>query len=150
MSIQEKIKLQRFKNNYHKLAVNLLYTASNLQSFLKQLFEREDITNQQYNILRILRGSYPVPLSTQQIRARMMEKMSDTSRIVDRLVLKELVTKRKNAADSRLVDILISEKGLQKLIILDNIEEQLIGFFGALTPEEAEEISRKLDKAHIK
>ncbi|MBO9620610.1 MAG: MarR family transcriptional regulator [Niabella sp.] len=148
MSIQEKLNQRTFKNSYQKLALNLIYTSGNLQSFLKTGFKRENLTIQQYNILRILRGCLPNPLSTLQIRERMMDKMSDTSRIVDRMVLKELVTKNINNIDNRLVDVAITNKGLEKLELLDNTEDHIAEFFSAVSPEEAELISAMLDKLH--
>ncbi|SDD76596.1 DNA-binding transcriptional regulator, MarR family [Niabella drilacis] len=148
MSIEEKINQRQFRSSYHKLALNLIYTASNLQAFLKAGFKKEDLTVQQYNILRILRGNYPDPLSTLQIRTRMMDKMSDTSRIVDRLVLKSLVTKCTNSVDNRLVDIIITPQGLEKLALLDKTEDRIAEFFSQVTTEEAENISLMLDKLH--
>ena len=85
----------------------------------------EDITLQQYNILRILRGSYPTPLSTQQIRDRMLDKMSDTSRIVDRLIVKGLVQKNISKSDKRLVDVIITEDGRNFLGKMDQHNEEL-------------------------
>lgn len=148
MSIEEKINQRQFKSSYHKLALNLIYTAGSLQAFLKAGFKKEDLTLQQYNILRILRGSLPEPLSTLQIRARMMDKMSDTSRIVDRLVLKGLVTKSINTIDNRLVDVVITPEGLKKLALLDKTEDRIAEFFSAVSTEEAENISFLLDKLH--
>lgn len=146
MTIEERIKQSRFKNAHHKLAVNLMYTTNKLESFLKEVFKKEEITLQQYNILRILRGSRPNPLSTLQIRERMMHKMSDTSRIVDRLLMKKLVTKKVSADDNRLVDVRITEKGLKLLQNLDDIEDKLTGFMANLTDTEAATLSNLLDK----
>ncbi|MBZ4189313.1 MarR family winged helix-turn-helix transcriptional regulator [Niabella beijingensis] len=148
MSIEEKINQRQFKSSYHRLALNLIYTTSSLQAFLKEGFKKEDVTVQQYNILRILRGSYPKPLSTLQIRARMMDKMSDTSRIVDRLVLKKMVTKSINHIDHRLVDVVITQEGLEKLALLDQTDDNIAAFFGTVSTEEAEKISKMLDKLH--
>ncbi|MCF3110608.1 MarR family transcriptional regulator [Niabella sp. CC-SYL272] len=149
MSIEEKISQRQFKNSYHKLALNLIYTSSSLQYFLKAGFKKEGLTVQQYNILRILRGSFPKPLSTLQIRERMIDKMSDTSRIVDRLVLKGLVTKCTNHIDNRLVDVVITPEGLDKLALLDETEDRIATFFHNVSTEEAEQISAMLDKLHV-
>ncbi|MBO9591257.1 MAG: MarR family transcriptional regulator [Niabella sp.] len=149
MSIEEKINQRQFKSSYHKLALNLIYTSSSLQYFLKAGFKKEDLTVQQYNILRILRGSFPKPLSTLQIRERMIDKMSDTSRIVDRLVLKQLVTKCTNNIDNRLVDVVITQEGLDKLALLDETEDRIATFFHNVSKEEAEQISSMLDKLHV-
>ena len=148
MTIEDGIKQRQFKHSYHKLAINLMYTTNLLESHLKEFFKKEEITLQQYNILRILRGSKPHPLSTMQIRERMMDKMSDTSRIVDRLLLKKLVTKKISPDDNRLVEVRISEKGLKLLSKLDNIEDEIANFLGKLSDHEAEEVSNLLDKIH--
>lgn len=150
MTIEESIKQPQFKHVYHKLAINLIYSTNQLESFLKEIFKKEEITLQQYNILRILRGSRPAPLSTMQIRERMMDKMSDTSRIVDRLLLKKLVTKKVASGDNRLVDVRISDKGMKLLKKLDNIEDQVAGFLANLSEEEAGHLSNLLDKIHAR
>ena len=104
MVIENDIQQSRFRNAHQKAAINLLYTLGWMRDRMKGIFETEDITAQQFNILRILRGSFPQPLSTLQIRERMLEKMSDTSRIVDRLIAKGLVKKVTCKSDRRLVD----------------------------------------------
>src|SRR5688572_14716466 len=114
MGIEKDIHQASFKNAKQKAMVNVLYTYGWLVERIKNILATEDITHQQYNILRILRGSAPQPLSTLQIRERMLDKMSDTSRIVDRLVLKGLVKKTICSKDKRLVDVVIIDKG-QKL-----------------------------------
>lgn len=148
MTIEEQIGQRQFKSAYHKLAVNLMYTTSRLEAFLKDIFKEGEITLQQYNILRILRGSKPTPLSTLQIRERMMDKMSDTSRIVDRLVIKKLVSKKVCPNDNRLVDVHITEKGLTLLKKFDDIEEKIAIFLGNVSQKEADQMSNLLDKIH--
>ncbi len=146
MTIENEIKQQVFKNPYHKLAVNLMFTHSWFMSYVKGFFKKESITPNQYNILRILRGSSPRPLSTLQIRERMMDKMSDTSRLVDRLVIKKLVTKKVSKADNRLVDVEITQNGLRVLMKLDDIEGKIASMFKNLSVEEALHLSNLLDK----
>lgn len=148
MTIEKQIMQRKFKTAYHKLAVNLMYTTNKLEAFLKDIFKEEGITLQQYNILRILRGSKPNPLSTLQIRERMMDKMSDTSRIVDRLVIKKLVSKKTCPNDNRLVDVRITEKGLTLLKKFDDVEDKIEIFLGNVTQKEADQISNFLDKIH--
>jgi DNA-binding MarR family transcriptional regulator len=106
---------------------------------------QEDITQQQYNILRILRGS-EVPLSTLQIRERMLDKMSDTSRIVDRLIVKCLVQKTACKSDKRLVDITLTEKGLQLVNKLDQYNDQIDAILNGVSEEDAKTINQILDK----
>ena len=93
MGIDHDIHQARFRNEHQKASINLIYTYHWMVEKTRQIFAKEDITSQQFNILRILRGSHPQPLSTLQIRERMLDKMSDTSRIVDRLIAKGLVKK---------------------------------------------------------
>jgi DNA-binding MarR family transcriptional regulator len=103
----------------------------------KAIFDSEDITSQQFNILRILRGSFPQPLSTLQIRERMLEKMSDTSRIVDRLITKGLVKKVTCKTDRRLVDVIISDKGKKLLERLDIRQDEMDDVLGNLSEDDA-------------
>jgi len=146
MSIGQEIKQQRqFRNEHHKAQVNLLYSSNWLMECIKKFLQSEDITPQQYNILRILRGSGE-PLSTLQIRERMLDKMSDTSRIVDRLLKKELVEKKTSKADKRLVDVTISNKGLDVLERLDNKNASLDGIMFNISAEEAKLLNDLLDK----
>jgi MarR family transcriptional regulator, 2-MHQ and catechol-resistance regulon repressor len=147
MGIQEDIKQKRaFRNEYQKAAVNLMFTHGWLQERLRDAVDSYDITLQQYNVLRILRGSYPDPISTQEIRKRMLDKMSDVSRIVDRLILKNLVTKRVCGSDKRLVDVTISESGLKLLTEMDSLEAQMDETMKNLSEEEAKSLNLLLDK----
>lgn len=149
MTIEERIKQNQFKHSYHKLAINLMYTTSLLETHLKYFFKQEEVTLQQYNILRILRGSRPQALSTLQIRERMMDKMSDTSRIVDRMLVKKLVTKKTCPDDNRLVDVRITEKGMQVLSKLDAVEDRIEQFMNGISEAEAEQVSNLLDRLHV-
>ncbi len=146
MGIEQDIQQTRFRNNFQKVAVNLLYTNGWLRDQMKMIFDREDITAQQFNILRILRGSFPAPLSTLQIRDRMVEKMSDTSRLVDRLVTKGLVKKVTAETDRRLVDVFITEKGKKLLTSLDACAKEMDAIFSNLDEQEAAQLSNLLDK----
>lgn len=146
MSINQDIKQQRqFRNEHHKATVNILFSSNWLMENIKKFLLNEDITPQQYNILRILRGSGK-PLSTLQIRERMLDKMSDTSRIVDRLLKKELVEKKTSQSDKRLVDVTISKKGMELLDKLDKKNASLDGILFGLTPDEAKLLNDLLDK----
>src|SRR5688500_9315259 len=125
MGIDKDIQQRKFRNVHQKASINLIYTVGWLRDRTKTIFDSEDITPQQFNILRILRGSFPNPLSTLQIRERMLEKMSDTSRIVDRLIAKGLVKKVICKLDRRLVDVIITDKGKKLLERLDAKQDEL-------------------------
>ena len=145
MSIEKDIQQSKFRNEYHKTVVNLIFTYNWITEKTKQFFDKGDITSQQYNILRILRGAGK-PLSTLQIRQRMLDKMSDTSRIVDRLVKKELVQKVVCKTDRRLVDVTITDTGLQLLDKLDSYNEQMDAMLSNLSEDDAKMLNQLLDK----
>ncbi|TAG10817.1 MAG: MarR family transcriptional regulator [Sphingobacteriia bacterium] len=149
MGIEKDIQQKQFRTIYQKLTVNLIYSTNWLLEQVKLFLQEEDITSQQYNILRILRGS-KIPLSTLQIRERMLDKMSDTSRIVQRLLKKGLVEKKICIADKRLVDIKISATGLALLSRMDEKNEQLDQILSELSSDEATILSDLLDKMRCK
>ena len=145
MSLEKDINQRSFRNEYQKGIINLIYTYNWMNEKMKKVFDNEDVTAQQYNILRILRGAH-APISTLQIRERMLDKMSDTSRIVERLLKKGLVEKWVCPTDKRLVDVVISQKGLVLLEKLDNKNAELDGMLKALSPAEAKTLNSLLDK----
>lgn len=144
MSIEKDIS-SRFRNDYQKAGVNLIFTYNWMNEKMKAIFDRHDITPQQFNILRILRGAGK-PISTLQIRQRMLDKMSDTSRIVDRLILKGLATKAVCPKDKRLVDVSISTQGLELLQKMDVYETDIDAIFGNLSEAETKTFNSLLDK----
>ena len=146
MGLEQEIKQTSFRNPQHKAAINIIYTFAWMRDRTKAIFDAEDITPQQFNILRILRGSFPTPLSTLQIRERMLEKMSDTSRIVDRLIAKGLVKKLTCKDDRRLVDVIISDKGKKLLERLDAKQDEIDAVVGNLSEKDANILSDLLDK----
>jgi DNA-binding MarR family transcriptional regulator len=145
MGIEKDINQQKFRNEHQKAGINLIYTFNWVSEKMKVFFEDRDITSQQFNILRILRGAHK-PLSTLQIRERMLDKMSDTSRIVDRLVLKSLVKKNVCKTDRRLVDITITKKGEKLLEELDQRNQQMDAVLNNLSEEDAKTLNQLLDK----
>ena len=145
MGIEKDIQQTNFRNEFQKMSINIIYTANWLNEKMGQILSTEDITQQQYNILRILRGS-ECPLSTLKIRERMLDKMSDTSRIVDRLIVKGLVEKTACAKDKRLVDITVTKKGLQLLEKLDALNEQIDCILKGVSEKEAATMNQILDK----
>jgi len=146
MSIEKDIQQPRFANSRHKALINILYTYGWALERIKKILSHHGITHQQFNILRILRGSYPKPLSTLQIRERMLDKMSDTSRIVDRLILKGLAEKTTSAKDHRLVDVLITEKGEAVLREIDEGPDIVLEVMNNVSEEEMDQLSHLLDK----
>jgi DNA-binding MarR family transcriptional regulator len=136
---------RKFRNEHHKSVVNLILTGNWVNEQMKNLIASTGITTQQYNILRILQGSTK-PLTILQIRERMLDKMSDTSRLVDRLIQKELVVKKINKIDKRLVDIYISAKGKRFLSSLEKIASSIDDIARNLNQKEARLLNQLLDK----
>ncbi|MBK0380848.1 MarR family winged helix-turn-helix transcriptional regulator [Mucilaginibacter segetis] len=146
MGIEEDIKSTNFEDNYHKTVINISYTYGWLNNAMRSEFERYNLTQQQFNILRILRGQYPKPATINLLKERMIDKMSDASRIVERLVQKGLVSRCTNNRDRRAVDIRISEQGLQTLAKMDEELKVKDLFKNNITEEEAAQLSDLLDK----
>jgi DNA-binding MarR family transcriptional regulator len=146
MRIDEEIQSSRFEDNYHKLVINITYTYGWLNNLFRCTFEKYNLTQQQFNILRILRGQYPNPATVNLLKERMLDKMSDASRIVDRLVQKGLVSRCTNTKDRRAVDIRISDKGMEILERMDNEFKTKDFLKDNLTDEEAGKLSDLLDK----
>ena len=146
MQLQKETLTTRFESIYHQAIVNVLHTGNWCNDKLKQSITPFDVTTQQFNILRILRGQLPNPATINLLKSRMLDKMSDTSRIVNRLVQKGLVVKKPNSVDKRAVDILISEKGQELLNIMDKEISLSVIISSNLTEKEAIELNNLLDK----
>lgn len=149
MGISKEIQQTNFRSENHKAMVNLIFSSNWLLERIKRFVEKEDITHQQYNILRILKGSGK-PLSTLQIRERMIDKMSDTSRIVERLLKKDLTHKVMCLHDKRLVDVTITNKGLALLDRLETNIAEMDSLLAGLKAEEAQALNELLDKMREK
>jgi MarR family 2-MHQ and catechol resistance regulon transcriptional repressor len=145
MGIEKDIHQRSFRNEFQKALINMIFTHNWMMERMKKMFGQEDLTPQQFNILRILRGA-DEPLSTLQIRQRMLDKMSDTSRIVDRLVVKGLVKKNTCKVDKRLVDVVITPKGKKLLEKFDEMEDDMDAIIGNLSEEDAKNLNLILDK----
>lgn len=146
MEIEKEIYSKKFEDNHQKAVVNLIYTYGWVTNLLRLQLNKYGITLQQYNILRILRGQYPKPATVNILKERMLDKMSDASRIVERLVQKDLVHRGVNSKDRRAVDILISKKGLDVLQKLDHEISLKNLLSNNLSDSEANSLSGLLDK----
>ena len=146
MKIEQAINQTKpFRSNHQKVMVNLLFTNNLLLQKQKAFFQSYDITGKQYNVLRILRGAGE-PISTSTIRERLLDKMSDASRVVDRLYKKGLVGKNTCPSDKRLVDVFVTTDGEKLLKIIDKKSDELDQITGKLTDREAAQLSNLLDK----
>jgi len=145
MKIEDEIK-GTFRNEYHKVRINIYFTNSYLSDKFLKLVEKHKLTPTQYNILRLLRHVYPNTANQVYIKERLLDKNSDVSRITDRLLAKQLITSIESAHDRRKKDIKITQEGLQLIAGLDNCETKLDEQLYNLTEEEAIELNKLLDK----
>lgn len=146
MKLEEEITQKKFKSDFHKLAVNIIYTHGWFMNHQSKYFKKFGITGPQYNILRILRGQHPSPASVNLLKDRMLDKMSDASRLVERLKQKGLVEREICPEDRRRVEVIINEKGLTLLKEMDKIEDSYNKLFKGLTADEAKILNQLLDK----
>ena len=146
MTIEEAIKQPKFSNEYHKLMVNLLYTASWVDVKHQQFMKAYGITVQQFNVLRILRGQKGNPLSINCLIERMIDKSSNASRIVDKLEQKGYVLRTVCPNDRRQVEVRITKEGIAFIGELDEPVKSLQHYAEGLTEEEAHLMNDLLDK----
>ena len=146
MKIEDEIQQTAFKSEYHKAYINLVYTANWLEQAQSNLFKPFGVTLPQYNVLRILRGQHPKPATVSLLIERMLDKTSNASRIVDKLEVKGLVTRKQCPNDRRTVDVLITDKGLALLKEMDELDGGSKIGIRNLTEEETTELNRLLDK----
>lgn len=146
MSIENDIKQNKFKNPYQRLGINLIYTGNWMTHQQLEMMRGHDLTPQQYNVLRILRGHHPEPMMVNSIAERMLDKTSNASRLVDKLLLKKLLVRRVCPSDRRAVDVLITDKGLDLLKEMEPLLAEWESNLHTLTPDEAAQLSQLLDK----
>lgn len=144
--IEDKLKVKKFTHEWHKATVNIVYTSNWINFLLEQRANQHNLTLQQFNVLRILRGQYPNPTKNILLRERMLSKTVDISRLVDRVVAKGLVSRKSSATDKRAVDLLITDKGLA---LLEKMEEEMMltdVLPGNITEKQCEQLSKLLDR----
>jgi DNA-binding MarR family transcriptional regulator len=146
MRIEEVIKQKEFRSEAHKAMVNLIFTSSQLLNRISDVTENYGITRQQYNVLRILRGRFPGAASVNEIKDRMLDRMSDCSRLVDRLSAKGLIQKSLCPTDKRSVDITISNEGLDLLERMEPAVATVEDIFTNFTQSEVNRFNEMLDR----
>lgn len=146
MKHEDPINPPAFKNATHKLAVNLHCTTSWFNRVSAEWLTPYDLSLQQFNVLRILRGQHPKPSRAVLVQEHMIDRMSNVSRLIEKLRHKGLVERRTCPADRRAVDVVITDKGLALLAELDEAEQTWLKTFEILTPEETDMLNRLLAK----
>jgi DNA-binding MarR family transcriptional regulator len=118
-SLEEEISQEKFSSEFQKAVLNISVTANVIRAASARFLKNYGVSAEQYNVLRILRGQKGKPASILLIQERMMDKSSNASRLVDKLELKELVTRKQCPSDRRQVEVGITEKGLALLAEID-------------------------------
>lgn len=146
MILENEIGITSFRNEWQKASVSILYTYGFLSNGYESFFKKYNLTSQQYNALCILRDQFPKPVSTSFLREKMLDRMSDASRLVSRLSAKNLVTVTQNPADKRLVNILISAEGQKMCNLIDQDLPSLDFMLQGISEEEASTLVELLFK----
>lgn len=146
-SIEEAIKSKPIKNAYHRATLNILQTASWLQGSIMHVLKPFDISEPQFNVLRILRGQEGKAMNLYEIQDRMVQKESNVSRIIDKLVEKHLVLRKACKDNRRRVDIFITDKGLKLLTEVDPVMDELMKeIFEDVKKDKVKVLSKILDE----
>jgi DNA-binding MarR family transcriptional regulator len=146
MSLEEDIRQEHFQSDHQKAAINILFTGSWLYNINAGYLKKFGITPEQFNVLRILRGSYPKPMMLAEITERMIDRSSNCTRLVEKLRQKELVSREICENNRRQVDISITDKGLQTLKKIDLKIPSWIETMNKISKAEVNELNRILDK----
>lgn len=146
MRIEDELKQTEFKSDYGRLLVNLLFTNNWLNQQLLPFFKQFGLTLQQHNVLSILRGQHPKPVCFGDIQSRMVERNSNVTRLIDKLIEKGFVTRDICQENRRMIDVRITPLGLSVLEQVDSKLPSLFEQFNNLSPEEAVLASNLLDK----
>ena len=147
MKIEEVIKATAPMPMFRKTLLNIMYTQNVLGESFNELFKKHDLSPEQFNVLRILRGQKGAPANMCVIQERMIAKTSNTTRLVDKLLLKGLVTRQVCPDNRRKMEVLITAKGLELLSGLDpEIDAHEQKFAANLTGAELEQLNALLEK----
>jgi len=146
MKIEDEIK-GRFRNEYHKGLINLVFTEKQLSYQFLQFINKHGLSESQYNVLRIIRGAKTEKtISIGYVKDRMLDKRSDVSRVVDRLFVKKYIERKENSIDRRQKEISISTTGLALLAEIDECEKKVDLLLKNLSLQEVKELNLLLDK----
>jgi DNA-binding MarR family transcriptional regulator len=147
MTLEKDIKQSKaFKNPVEKTFVNIMFTNNKIRELQHQILKRHDLTYQQYNVLRILKGHFPEPITINEIIDRMLDKMSNASRLVDKLVHKGLVERTFRADDKRACNVHLSTNGLDFLTKVNMDMDKKTSSINTLSSDQIESLNNLLDK----
>ena len=144
-SLEEEIKQDKFRSEFHKAVINIAVTSNVVRAAINRFLKTFGLSSEQYNVLRILRGQKGKPASVLLIQERMMDKMSNASRLVDKLEQKNLVTRNQCPSDRRQVEVSITEKGLKLLETIDVPLTALENQFDLIPESDLKRVNEVLD-----
>ncbi len=146
MKFEEEIKQSKFDSSTQKAVLNVMFTSNWINALFRDVFKPYDLTPQQYNVLRILRGKHPKSANPGEIKEVMLDKNPDLTRLCDRLCKLDLITRGVDKTNRRKINIKISDAGLELLKTLDPKIKKMQSSMKSLTEDEANQLSDLLDK----
>ena len=146
MKLEKEIEQKIFKNEFHKATINIIYTSGWLNTIISQRLKPFDLSPHQFNILRILRGQHPKPATIQLIQERMLDKMSNASRLVEKLRVKKMLERKTCPEDRRAVNVLITKTGLEVLNKIEESDDSWDQNFNKLSDSDLEKLNNLLDR----
>ena len=147
MSLEQSISQSKFDSEQEKLMINVIYSANLLNLITSRLFKPYELSPQQYNVLRILRGQKGESIALMNIEHRMLDKSSNVSRLVDKLISKDLVNRSVSSKDRRRIEIVITSRGLSVLKEIDVILADMNSKIKAIISDDnAKQTNRILDQ----
>ncbi len=147
MKLEDELKMQQFTDNFQRAYLNIIFTANWMETNMQQKLKHFNITAPQFNVLRILRGQKGKPMSAYAIQERMIHRTSNVTRILEKLVEKNLVTRENSTVNRRMIDVKLTEQGLQLINSTDALARDAYNQMAAvLSEQEAEKMGDWLDK----
>lgn len=148
-SLEQEIKQKKFSCPYEKLMVNLMYTGNWMKNLHASLLKKYNLSVPQYNVLRILKGQYPKPATVNLIIDRMLDKNSNASRLVDKLLAKGLVERQVSTADRRRAEVIISKDGMELLETANESVQEALKIVKKFSEKDVQEANNFLDQIRI-
>lgn len=146
MKLEQELRMSRFRNDFQRAYLNIVFTGNFLQAKMQQDLKKYNLTPSQFNVLRILRGQNGIPIGAFAIQERMIHRTSNVTRIIEKLIDKKLVTRNSNPDNRRMVDILITETGLDMINEADCIAQKAFDdISNALSEDQAKDMADWLD-----
>lgn len=144
MRIEDEVNVQEFRNEYHKLLMNIMFTGNWAVAGANRFLKSSTLSIEQFSILRILRAAHPEPIPLFAILKQMLDRNSNTSRLIDKLIAKGLVNRKVCPTDRRRIDITITEKGRELANEIEKVQYELI--FTKMNEKDAKTLNKLLDK----